>query len=70
MWALTVLQNGDLASSSADATIKIWNPNNGTLKRTLNGHNSSVWSLTVLQNGDLASGSSDYTIKIWSTKSK
>jgi WD40 repeat protein len=33
--ALTVLQNGDLASGSADNTIKIWNPINGTLKRIL-----------------------------------
>jgi WD40 repeat protein len=65
-----VLQNGDLASGSDDLTIKIWNPNNGTLKRTLNGHNLHVNALTVLQNGDLASGSWYNTIKIWSTKSK
>ena len=67
--ALTVLQNGDLASGSNDLAIKIWNPINGTLKRTLNGHTSYVLALTVLQNGDLASGSFDNTIKIWSTKS-
>jgi WD40 repeat protein len=64
--ALTVLQNGDLASGSDDKTIKIWNPIDGTLKRTLTGHTNSVLALTVLQNGDLASGSSDTTIKIWS----
>jgi WD40 repeat protein len=65
-----VLQNGDLASGSSDYTIKIWNPIDGTLKRTLNGHTNVVYALTVLQNGDLASGSWDKTIKIWSTKSK
>jgi WD40 repeat protein len=32
--ALTFLQNGDLASGSADRTIKIWNQINGTLIRT------------------------------------
>jgi WD40 repeat protein len=42
VFALTVLQNGYLASGSADRTIKIWNPINGTLKRTLNGHTDSV----------------------------
>jgi WD40 repeat protein len=63
--ALTVLQYGDLASGSADNTIKIWDPIDGRLKRTLNRHTSSVFALTVLQNGDLASGSSDQTIKIW-----
>jgi WD40 repeat protein len=36
--ARTVLQNGDLASGSADRTMKIWNPINGTLKRIFNGH--------------------------------
>jgi len=34
--ARTVLQNGDLASGSADRTMKILNPINGTLKKTLN----------------------------------
>ncbi len=62
---LTVLQNGDLASGSYDTTIKIWNPIDGTLKRTLIGHIFSVSAFTVLQNGDLASGSSDFAIKIW-----
>jgi WD40 repeat protein len=32
--ALTFLKNGDLASGSADRTIKIGNPINGTLIRT------------------------------------
>jgi len=54
--------------------MKIWNPINGTLKRTLNGHTEYVLARTVLQNGDLASGSqngdlasgsADRTMKIW-----
>ena len=32
--ALTVLQNGDIASVSANRSIKIGNPKNGTLKIT------------------------------------
>jgi len=64
--ALITLPNGDLVSGSWDNTIKIWNPNDGTLKRTLNGHTSEVRALTTLPNGDLVSGSMDKTIKIWS----
>jgi WD40 repeat protein len=45
--------------------MKIWNPINGTLNRTLNGHTENVLARTVLQNGDLASGSADGTFKIW-----
>ena len=65
--SLVVLPNGDLASGSGsgDNTIKIWNPNDGTLKTTLTGHTRDVESLVVLPNGDLASGSEDNTIKIW-----
>ena len=52
VFALTTLQNGDLASDSDDQTIKIWNSINGPLRRTFNGHTSNVDALTVLQNGD------------------
>jgi WD40 repeat protein len=45
--------------------IKIWNPNNGKLKRSLNDHTDKVTSLKILPNGDLMSASSDETIKIW-----
>ena len=45
--------------------IKIWNPNNGTLKRTLIGHNSVVLAITTLLNGDIAIASHDFTVKIW-----
>ena len=45
--------------------MKIWNPINGTLKRTWNGHTENILARTVLQNGDLASGSADRTMKIW-----
>ena len=45
----------------------MWNPNNGMLIMTLEGHISGVLSLAVLQNGYLANGSNDGTIIIWNT---
>ena len=60
-----MLPNGYLASGSGDATIKIWNPTDGSVMRTLTGHTSLVHSLAVLPNGYLASCSFDNTIKIW-----
>jgi WD40 repeat protein len=72
VWALTVLQNGNLVSGSLglvfglDNTIKIWNPTTGALIQTLTD-TSPVCALTVLQNGNLVSGSYDagLNIKIW-----
>jgi len=66
IWTLAALPNGNLASDSDfDPTITLWNPNNGSLPLTLNGHTSYVFSLATLSNGNLASGSHDNTIKIW-----
>ena len=44
-----LFQNGDLVSSSLDNSVKIWNPTNGTLIKSINGFNRIV----VLKNGDL-----------------
>ena len=67
VYALVLLQNENLASGSADKTIKIWNVNEGNLITTLNGHKGSGCSLALLDNGFLASsgGIDDKTIKIW-----
>ena len=62
--ALKLTKKGELASGSLDKTIKIWNLNDGTLKRTLTGHTGEVWALEMLNNGDFASGAKDDTIKI------
>ena len=56
-----------MASGSEDNTIKIWNTDDGSVVRTLTGHNADIFSLAVLPNGNLASGSGDTTIKIWNT---
>ena len=52
-----MLQNGDLVSGTHDSTIKIWNTDDGTLKRTLYGQTWGVKALSAVQNGELASGS-------------
>lgn len=54
-----------LAGGASDYSIKIWNMNNGSLIRTLTGHNATVSALAALRDGTLASGSFDSTIKIW-----
>ena len=53
--SLTTLLNGDLASGSghnSDKTIKIWNPEDGTLNNT-----KYIWVLKTLSHGYLASAS-------------
>ena len=59
VYVLALLQNGDLVSGSWDKTIKVWNVDNGTVKRTLTGHISFIFAFKVLDNGDLVSGSYD-----------
>ena len=62
--ALVLLKNGSIASGSFDTTIKIWNIEDGALKRTLTGHKSGINNLILLKNGDLVDGSYDLQIKI------
>ena len=61
--SLIQLENGLLASGSADKTIKIWDKDFKCIN-TLSGHRYNVFSLIQLENGLLASGSEDNTIKI------
>ncbi len=61
---LITLLNGDLVSGSFSNTINIWNPNDGSLRRTLISKKYTV-ALTRLSNGGLVSGSYDSTFKIW-----
>ena len=65
VWALVVLSNGQLASGSADNTIRIWVLATSVCRLVLRGHTDSVRALVVLSNGHLASGSADNTARIW-----
>lgn len=59
-----------LASSSADRTVKLWNPRTGKCLNTLLGHNSWVWAVAFHQDNKLlASASYDHTIKLWDVHS-
>jgi len=59
-------QGDILASAGWDTKIKLWNPINGQIIRTLTGHKDAVNSIAFSPDGQiLASGSNDMTIKLW-----
>jgi WD40 repeat protein len=64
------LNSNNFATSSSDRTIKIWNLSDGSLIKTLTGHENSVTLLLYagskfLLDGHLVSASSDGTMKVW-----
>ena len=58
-----MLDNGDLVSGSADGAIKIWDVENGTIKKEIQV-NSQINAFEVLENGDFVSASKS-SIIIW-----
>ncbi len=59
-----------IASSSGDQTVRLWDARSGALRHTLQGHDSSVWSVAYSPNGEqIASGSSDKTVRLWDVAS-
>ena len=57
-----------LVSGSYDATIRIWDPRTGILKRTLRGHLGPVTSVAISPDArTIASGSHDQSIRLWAT---
>ena len=59
------LNDGRLASSSNDSSIKIYELNTFKCQITIKEHQDSVFYLTQLKNGNLVSSSEDSTIKIF-----
>ncbi len=62
-----------LVSASADHTIKMWNPEDGSLIRTIHIHAGPVNALAILHQGKrnyIVSGSADKTIKICDEEGK
>lgn len=54
------------ASGSDDGSIKIWNPENGELERTVYAHTRSVNAVCFAPlSGVLVSGSADSSVRIW-----
>jgi WD40 repeat protein len=65
VYYMIALPNGYIASASKDRSVGIWDINNCTYIRSLDGHAWSVFCLASLPENKLASGSKDKTIKIW-----
>jgi WD40 repeat protein len=59
-----------VATSSNDATIKVWNIDNETLVNTYYGHSASVGPMCVLPNGNLASFGGDNTTRVWNMQTQ
>ncbi|MDE0554797.1 MAG: hypothetical protein OXI24_11305 [Candidatus Poribacteria bacterium] len=55
-----------IASGGNDNTIRLWDVETGTSKRTLTGHTGSVRSVKYSPAGGiLASGGDDHTVLLW-----
>ena len=70
VYSLTQLSNGCLVSGGSryDPSIKIWHPEGGELKHTIqSGHENFISTLSLSRAGTkLASGSNDKDIRLWS----
>src|SRR5262249_14338946 len=57
-----------LATCSADGTVRLWNPDNGTALKTLTGHTDWVYAVALSPDGSqVASGSWNGEVRVWNT---
>ena len=57
-----------VASGSADKSVKLWNIEKGTCESTMTRHSGSVSSVVFSADGQwVVSGSMDKTIRLWDT---
>jgi WD40 repeat protein len=59
------INQNQVATASADFTVRVWNITSSALINTYNAHTASAYCLVVLPGGFLASGGYDSTIRIW-----
>jgi phospholipase A-2-activating protein len=64
VWAVLGLENGDIATASADKTIKLWR--DLMCIKTLGGHTDAVRALRNVPGLGFISASNDGTAKLWS----
>ena len=59
-------QGKQLASSSYDQTVKIWDMDTGKCLDTLEKHTNRIWSIAFHPQGHLiASGGDDHAARVW-----
>ncbi|MFZ4813058.1 MAG: protein kinase domain-containing protein [Phototrophicaceae bacterium] len=62
--------NGQLAATAGNNVITLWNPQTGSVIRTLEGHAAKVNSIALTPDGTrLLSGADDATLYLWDTAS-
>jgi WD40 repeat protein len=64
------INQDQVATSSSDFSIKVWNVNTGTLVTTFYSHTDAVIPLSVLPGGILASGGPSQLMRFWNMQTK